>query len=222
MKIDARAQVHAALGDPLRLAIVDALRATDLTFSEVAGLTGLSANRLAHHLGVLEDAGVLRRRASEADRRRRYLSLDRGRLTGLEPAGGPPPAQVLFVCTHNSARSPFAAAAWRTLTGAPADSAGTDPAARVHPRAVRAAARLGVDISDASPKGYDDLGEGAETIISVCDRARESDLPPARRHLHWSIPDPTRRGTDAAFRSAFQDIETRIRALATTNGQETP
>lgn len=221
MEIVARARIHAALGDPLRLTIVDALRATDLTFSEVAGLTGLSANRLAHHLGVLEDAGLLRRRVSEADRRRRYLSLDRARLTGLEPAADDPPTRVLFVCTHNSARSQFAAAAWSALTGAPGESAGTEPAERVHPRAVRAAAALGIDISDGRPKGYDQIDDGADTVVSVCDRAREGELPAAREHLHWSVPDPVRRGTDSAFRSAFEDIESRIRALI-TNDRETP
>ena len=56
------------------------------------------------------------------------------------------PVRVLFVCTRNSARSQLAAAAWARRSGIPAASAGTEPADRVHPRAVRVARRHGLAI----------------------------------------------------------------------------
>ena len=61
------------------------------------------------------------------------------------------------MCTHNSARSQLAAALWTQLTNQPADSAGTHPAARVHPGAVAAARRAGLDLTDARPKLLDDV-----------------------------------------------------------------
>jgi ArsR family transcriptional regulator, arsenate/arsenite/antimonite-responsive transcriptional repressor / arsenate reductase (thioredoxin) len=211
--LDDRARVHAALGDPRRLRVVDALRRTDLTFSDLIQITGLRGNRLAHHLDALEGAGLLARRISEGDRRRRYLRLNVARLDELAVTTAALPSRALFVCTHNSARSQFAAALWRIATGGDADSAGLDPADEVHPRAVRIAGELGVDLSGAVPKGYGDLAADPELVISVCDRARESGFPEARIRLHWSVPDPVRTADDDAFRSAFGELRTRIETL---------
>ena len=77
----ARAARHAALGDPLRLQIVDPLAWGDLTPGDLAAALGLTSNLLAHHLGVLEAAGLVSRRRSEADRRRSYVSLTRDEAT---------------------------------------------------------------------------------------------------------------------------------------------
>lgn len=192
---------------------MDALRRTDLTFSDLMEVAGLGGNRLAHHLGSLEDAGLLARRTSEGDRRRRYLRLNVRLLDELAVTTGALPARVLFVCTHNSARSQFAAGLWEVVTGRGAESAGSDPAEEVHPTAVRIAGEFGVDLSDAVPKGYADVGADSELVISVCDRARESGPPDARMRLHWSVPDPVRPGDDEAFRSAFSELRTRIETL---------
>src|SRR5688572_19949951 len=105
MDIPERARTHAALGDPHRLAMVDALRLGDRTFQELAATAGLPGNLAAHHLSVLDEAGLLVRRTSEGDRRRRYISL---RLERLDTADGGPSLTagfIVFVCTHNSARS---------------------------------------------------------------------------------------------------------------------
>jgi protein-tyrosine-phosphatase/DNA-binding transcriptional ArsR family regulator len=201
----ARAAVHAALGDTARLAMVDALDRGDLTFLELARAAGLPGNLAAHHLGVLETAGLIDRRVSEGDHRRRYISLRHGRLRELVAPAARPPLSVLFVCTHNSARSQFAAHA---------DSAGTDPAPRVHPDAVRVAAEYGLDLSGATPKGYGDLADQPDLVVSVCDRAHESPMPFVGRGAHWSIPDPVRAGGLRAFRSAFSAIAARVDALA--------
>jgi len=209
-----RVRVHAALAEPSRLAIVDALALGDRTPRELGRLVGLPTNLLAHHLDVLADAGLIERRASAGDRRRRYVVLRPGRLSGLLPAAAAPTASIVFVCTGNSARSQFAAALWHRRTAAPADSAGTEPARRVHPGAVRAARSFDVDLSRQTPKGYDGLELVPTLVVSVCDRARESGLPFGCPSLHWSVADPIADGRVAAFAAAFAEISERVERLA--------
>src|SRR6187401_1318616 len=131
-----RARVHAALGEPARLAIVDLLVLGDASPSELGRALGLSSNLLAHHVKLLEQAGVLERSRSEGDHRRTYLRLRPDALAGLAQAGIVRAPRVVFVCTHNSARSQLAAALWQQHSTVPVASAGTDPAKRVHPLAV--------------------------------------------------------------------------------------
>ncbi len=216
MNLDERSTVFAALGDRNRLAIIDELRSSDRTFQELAQSSGLPGNLAAHHLAVLEAAGLIERRVSEGDRRRRYISLRVERLEGLLPSSPVPLGPVLFVCTHNSARSQFAAALWRQRTGRVSESAGTEPAARIHPRAVKAAREFGLDLEGAVPKGYEAIERTPDVVISVCDRAHEAGLPFSSPSAHWSIPDPVRDGRLDAFRSAFASIAWRIDQLAAT------
>lgn len=217
-----RARRHAALGDPHRLHLVDELTTSDRTPRELGELVGIPSNLVAHHLNVLERAGLVSRSASEGDGRRRYVRLlPQGLETAIpesEWGGG----QVLFVCTRNSARSQFAAAQWRRRTGGPADSAGTHPAGRVHPGAVTAALEIGVDLTTGVPKGYDAIRGTPDLVISVCDRALESGIPFDARRRHWSIPDPvTGRGV-APFRTAFQEIVGRIERVAPATRRTAP
>src|SRR3954470_13477357 len=83
--LQARARVHAALGDPARLAIVDALTLGDASPGEIAHDLGLPSNLVAHHLKVLQDAGLVLRTRSEGDRRRTYLRLVPRALAALAP-----------------------------------------------------------------------------------------------------------------------------------------
>lgn len=214
MNIDDRATVHAALGDSHRLRMVDALMLGDHTFRDLAAAAGLPGNLAAHHLDVLESAGLIERRVSEGDRRRRYVSLRQERLDGLVGPDMVTPNLVLFVCTHNSARSQFAAARWRQVTGLAAQSAGTTPADQVHPGAVQAATKFELDLSGDRPKGYAAIVETPDLTVSVCDRAHESGLPFMSPSLHWSIPDPVSTGSSQAFRSAFVELAERIDRLA--------
>lgn len=212
MDLANRAEAHAALGDQRRLVIVDHLSLGDRTVGELAEVSGMGGNLLAHHLDVLESAGLIERRVSEGDHRRRYVALKWGRL----PAGPGTPlplAEVLFVCTRNSARSQFAAALWERMTGRSAASAGSDPAPKVDPRAVRVAREHDIDLSSARPRGYDDLDGEPDFVISVCDRALEAGVPTSQGHAHWSVPDPVTRGTIDAFRSAFDEIAIRMEHL---------
>lgn len=212
-----RAQAHAALGDERRLSIAEQLALGDRTVAELAELTGMSGSLLAHHLEVLADAGLVRRSVSEGDHRRRYVSLDWARIpSGLHL---PPRSDqhVAFVCTHNSARSQFAAALWKQATGGEAVSAGSEPASRVHPTAVAVASEFGVDITDAKPGGYERIQGRPDLVVSVCDRALEDGLPAAEDYLHWSVPDPVKTGNVRSFRSAFEQIAERMALLT---GQE--
>ncbi|MGD2042721.1 MAG: helix-turn-helix domain-containing protein [Acidimicrobiia bacterium] len=213
MSLEERARRHAALSDPRRLIVVDDLASGDRTVAELAEVVGIPGNLLAHHLDVLEDAGLVERRVSEGDRRRRYVTLRWDRLphdvdavlTGTN---------VVFVCTHNSARSQFAAALWQKTTGADVASAGSHPSERVHPKAVQVAAEFGVDLSSGVPGGYETIPWVPDLVISVCDRAREEGVPNGKEHRHWSIPDPVPPGDLASFRSAFADIAARVGHLS--------
>ncbi len=204
-----RAAVHAALGDPIRLAIVDDLARSDRSPSELADRFELRGNLLAHHLDVLERAGVTERFRSAGDQRRRYVRLVVGSVVDLGVSTPRPVRDVTFVCTHNSARSQLAAALWKRHIGTDARSAGTAPAERVHPGAVAAARRHGLDLSDARPRPFDRTKNDV-TIVTVCDLAHER-LDPSPDDWHWSIPDPVAIGTAAAFDDAFDQLDARIR-----------
>ncbi len=219
MTLEVRAAVHAALGDARRLSIVDHLAASDLTVAELARIAEIGTNLLAHHLDILEAASLIRRQVSEGDRRRKYVTLNWDSLDSLDSFPGPRPGQshefgsVAFICTHNSARSQFAAAVWEKATGEKAKSAGSHPAGRVHPLAVKAAASMDIDLSGRSPAGYETLGAKPDLVVSVCDRAREDGLPPATTTFHWSVPDPVRAGDLRSFQKAFEEIATRVGRL---------
>ncbi len=214
-----RAARHAALGDPVRLAIVDELSVSDRAPVELRRRLGLESNLLAHHLDVLERVGLVERSRSSGDGRRRYVHLLRRSLDGLTPAPARPVPEgpALFVCSANSARSPLAAALWRHRTGRPGASAGTHPAAGIHPGAVAAARRAGVDLGDDAPSSVTDVRRPPAIVVTVCDQAHE-ELDPDPSWLHWSVPDPVAAGTAAAFDAAVAELAERTDALATEGG----
>jgi len=203
-----RAAMHAALGEPVRLAIVEDLVHSDRSPGELAARFGLATNLVAHHLDVLASAGLIERFTSSGDKRRRYVRLVFAAAAEVlgpshrvirEPAG-----RVLFVCSANSARSQLAAALWRARTGGEAASAGTEPADAVHPGAVAAARRAGLDLSGARPRLLE-AGEPADVVVTVCDRAHE-ELAPGPEWWHWSTPDPVVPSTGAGPRSPAHDV----------------
>lgn len=210
----ARARLHAALGDPARLAIVDRLLLGDVAPSELGRTLGLPSNLLAHHLKRLEDAGLIDRSRSEGDHRRTYLRLRPDALTGVGPASARMAARVVFVCTRNSARSQLAAALWRQRSDVPAASAGTQPAERVHPLAVAAAQRYGLSLAGARTARAADVLHPNDLVVAVCDNAHEQlgvDLPD---RLHWSVADPASTNKPDAFDRALIELSTRVDRLA--------
>lgn len=210
----ARAQRHAALGEPARLAIIDRLLLGDASPGELGRELGLPSNLLAHHLKLLEQVGLIERSRSEGDRRRTYLRLRVQALVDTMPTPLRTAPRVVFVCTHNSARSHLAAALWKRHSSVPATSAGTDPARRVHPRAVAAARTHGLSLAPARTAHIDDTLRPDDLVVAVCDNAHEQLGPRIPDRLHWSVPDPTRTGTDDAFSHALSDLADRVDRLA--------
>ena len=125
--------------------------------------------------------------------------------------------RVLFICTHNSARSQMAEGFLKHLGAdrSEARSAGTDPGV-LNPLAVQVMAEEGIDISGQRAKPLDAfLQEPFDYVITVCDDANETCpvFPNARHRLHWSFPDPSRvEGTREERLSVFRAIRDAIRA----------
>jgi arsenate reductase len=136
-------------------------------------------------------------------------------------------SRVLFLCTHNSARSQMAEGLLRDLAGdrLEAYSAGTE-ATHVRPLAIRAMEEIGIDISSQESKTLDRyLGEPFEYVITVCDDANEACpfFPGATTRLHWSLRDPSQaRGSEeerlAVFRSVRDELRSRIEQELTNQG----
>lgn len=208
-----RARVHAALGEPARLAIVDMLALGDAAPGEIGAHLTMPTNLVAHHLRVLQDAGVVDRSRSHGDARRTYVRLNLEVAGAVGNAMAAPAARIVFVCTHNSARSQLAAALWPDRSSVPAVSAGTQPST-VHPRTIAVARRHRVSL-DRPPLTRDvkDVLRNDDLVVAVCDNAHEQ-MPAAIKRLHWSVADPAIVDTDAAFEAAFAEIATRLDRLA--------
>ncbi|PSL37379.1 ArsR family transcriptional regulator [Labedella gwakjiensis] len=207
-----RAATHAALGDAARLHIVDLLTLGDLSPTEIRIALGMPANLVTHHLNVLESVGLVSRSRSEADKRRSYVHLTSDALGGLVPGASARADRVVFVCTANSARSQLAAALWQQHSDIPSASGGTHPADRIDPGAIATAGRHDLALADESPHALSDVRSPTDFVITVCDNAHEE--LGATGDLHWSIPDPVRLGTVAAFDTTYAELQRRISDLA--------
>src|SRR5437588_8944751 len=129
--------------------------------------------------------------------------------------------RVLFICTHNSARSQMAEGLLRHLGGErfEAFSAGTE-ATHVRPLAIKTMGELGIDISGQQSKTLDRyLNEPFDEVITVCDTAAEACpiFPGAAHRRHWSFPDPSKAtGSEeeqlAVYRRVRDAIRVRIEA----------
>jgi protein-tyrosine-phosphatase len=217
MSLAGRVAIHGALADPHRLQIVDELAMSDRSPSELAASLSIGSNLLAHHLTVLEEAGIVERLPSAGDARRRYVRLVPGAVASIAaPVATLVARHVLFVCSANSARSQIAAGLWNSMHDVPASSAGTQPAERVRREAIEAAARVGIDLEGARPRSIGEVTERPDLVVTVCDVAHEEleTFPTHVTRLHWSIPDPAARRSRAAFDDAVRRITTRVQGLA--------
>lgn len=134
-----------------------------------------------------------------------------------------PPIRVLILCTGNSARSQIAEALFATKGRGRFDaaSAGSRPADRVNPFAVKVLAEAGIDWQGKVPRGMEGLEQLPwDFVITVCDRAKESCpyFPGQPVLAHWGMPDPAEvEGSDdvklAAFRDTFITLSRRIDLL---------
>ncbi|MCA9973111.1 MAG: hypothetical protein KC425_22990, partial [Anaerolineales bacterium] len=176
-------------------------------------------NLISYHLRLLRAGQLVHERRSSADGRDVYYSLDLDHLRTLYLDGGqalhpalacadpavsrqtaassispPPRYRVLFLCTHNSARSQLAEGILRAQAGSAVEvcSAGSEPG-YVHPLAIRAAAALQIDLSGQQSQHLDQFrGQHFDYVITVCDKVREvcPVFPDDTRQIHWSFPDP--------------------------------
>src|SRR5436853_7130501 len=127
--------------------------------------------------------------------------------------------RILFLCTHNSARSQMAEGLLRHLGGDrfEAFSAGTEATA-VRPLAIKAMAELGIDISQQQSKTLNRyLHEPFDEVITVCDAAAEACpiFPGASHRRHWSLEDPSKAtGSEAeqlaVYRRVRDELQSRI------------
>ncbi len=232
-------QFFHALADRTRLAIVRSLAESDLRAGEIVALVALPQNAVSYHLRQLRGIGLLRDRRSSADGRDVYYSIDQERLQALyQRAGavlrplGPPrhratgparigePLRLLFLCTHNSARSQLAEGIARQIgrAGVVVASAGDTPTA-LHPLTAELLAEWAIDPALHTSKPLEAFsGHTFDYVITVCDRVREQcpTFPGSPRQLHWSIPDPIAAPVAerrAAFLAVRHEIAVRVRHL---------
>lgn len=131
--------------------------------------------------------------------------------------------RVLFLCTHNQARSQMAEAILKKLGGPKyeAFSAGTQPATQIHPMAVLALEHLKIEVVNQTPKHLNEfIGQKFDYIITVCDRARGAcpDFPGDPEKLHWDFVDPVSYDGPASewqgvFNKTAIELANRIRLL---------
>ena len=123
-------------------------------------------------------------------------------------------ATALFVCRHNAGRSQMSAALFeRAAEGRhSASSAGTTPAARVHPEVVEVMRELGVDLADRVPRRLTpEHAEQADVVVTMgC--GDECPYIPGKRYIDWDLPDPKGRPLDEV-RATRDDIAGRVGTL---------
>ena len=130
---------------------------------------------------------------------------------------------MLFLCSHNAARSQMAEGFLRAYARDrfAIESAGTK-ATELHPLAVRVMAEVGVDISGQRSESVDEVGEGWDVVVTVCDA--HCPIPPrSGMRLRWNFPDPALAGGSeddqlAAFRLVRDGVEKKVRSLASWLG----
>lgn len=217
------------LAHEVRWAMLLLLSHSDYRVNELVDLLERPVNLVSYHLKQLRSQELVKERRSSADGRDIYYSLDLEKLGMLflqakedihpglapQPKGSDEramaPARILFLCTHNSARSQMAEGLLRHLSRGRIESysAGSQPGT-VHPLAVQTLAERQIDISNQRSKSMQEFaGQTFDYIITVCDRAREECpvFPGDPERVHWSFADPVEiEGSEEARRQAFADV----------------
>jgi len=199
-------------------------------------------NLVSYHLKKMRDDGLVTSRRSESDGRDVYYSLDLNHVrqmffeagAALHPTLGTPSptvqlpptsgVRVLFVCTHNSARSQMAEGFLRHVSGGRIEvqSAGSH-ATQIHPDAIRTMDDFGIDIRNQRAKSFNAVeGQPFDYVISVCDKAREECpvFDGDGQQVHWGFPDPVAIEDPQVRATAFGEIarslKTRMEWFLTT------
>ncbi len=233
------ASVFKALADETRLRILALLRDGEVCVCHIQGGLQLPQPTISRHLAYLAQERPGRgaaRRDLDALPPVPYRLADREAGAGRGPARSVPlahhrsrsrPARagianravttVLFACVHNAGRSQMAAA-WFNAEADPekarAISAGTSPAAHVHPEVIDAMREAGIDLSGAIPQRLTpDLAGGAQWLITMgC--GDECPVVPGVRRDDWPVEDPKGK-SPAGVRAIRDEIHERVRQLVT-------
>lgn len=220
------------LAHEIRWQILLALSRSDHRVEELVKQIKQPHNLISYHLKRLRLQQLVSERRSSADARDIYYSLNLDRFREMyfetgqalhpgvsEPVSRPQPqsktlseapVRVLFLCTHNSARSQMAEGLLRVLGHNQVEvfSAGTEPTG-IHPLAMKVMSGRGIDLRTHRSKHLEEyLGQDFDYVITVCDRVREvcPVFPGEPEHIHWSFPDPVAIEGDLKIQeSGFED-----------------
>lgn len=232
------------LAHDIRWRILLALSRSDYRVEELVRQIKQPHNLISYHLKRLRLQKLVSERRSSADARDIYYSLNLDQFrqmyvdTGqaLHPgvsesvslpqvqtkASSESPARVLFLCTHNSARSQMAEGLLREMGHNKVEvfSAGTEPSG-IHALAIKVMSGRGIDLSTHRSKHLKEyLGQDFDYVITVCDRVREvcPIFPGEPDHIHWSFPDPAAiqgnlKTQESGFEDTARELTVRIQYL---------
>ncbi len=220
------------LAHDVRWGLLKALTVSDLRVQELSSLVNEPMNLVSYHLKKMRQDDLVTTRRSEADGRDLYYSLDVGKLRMLYQQAGHAlhpvmstilpfepavtvahPLRILFVCTHNAARSQMAEALLRNngSENIAVFSAGNAPT-EIHPDTVSTMQALGIPLTGQYAKSLEQFnGQSFDYVITVCDRARET-CPtfPGGQQLHWGFADPLNIQNETERRTAFEQIAAQL------------
>lgn len=229
------------LAHQLRWNIVLALAHSDARVQELVNFLKQPPNLVSYHLKRLRASKLVSEHRSAADGRDIYYSLDLDKLRAMYVASGemlhPALSQtqaepvklpgnvhrvrILFLCTHNSARSQMAEAILRHESQGQVEvfSAGSEPT-EIHPLAVRVMKEMGIELKQQWAKHFNEFrGQVFDYIVTVCDRVRETCpvFPGDPQQIHWSFEDPVAVSGEErryqAFKQTAIQLNTRINYL---------
>ncbi len=222
------------LANDLRWGLLKALTTSDYQVNELVSQLQQPMNLVSYHLRKMREDALVTTRRSEADGRDVYYSLDLNRLrqmyldagAALHPALGIKlplvdaawlkNQRVLFVCTHNSARSQMAEGLLRHQSQGYLDvlSAGSHPTS-VHPDAIATMDSLGIDIRQQQSRSLNDIADQPfDYVITVCDKAREvcPTFPGSGASIHWGFPDPVAIQDPVERRTVFEQTARQLKS----------
>jgi len=229
------------LAHDIRWHILLALSQSDRRVEELVKQIKQPHNLISYHLKRLRVEKLVSERRSSADARDIYYSLNLDKFRqlyfeagqtlhpGMSNAVSTPqpqaktlfehPVRVLFLCTHNSARSQMAEGILRELGGNRVEvfSAGSEPTS-IHPLALKIMASRGIDLRTQRSKHLEEfLGQNFDYVITVCDRVREvcPIFPGNPEQIHWSFPDPVAvegnlKNQESSFEKTARELTVRI------------
>ena len=226
--MDEVVRLHQALADRSRLKIAQALFTADVSPGELAALLGISSNLLAHHLNVLEAAGVM---PSGSNRGRPAPPLRRPRpqrgwvarqvAAGLHTHRLGPVSRLAFVCTRDSARSPLAAAVGTATTPRCRRSGRNRSGGRGASPCGRPGAR-GEPLNSTGTSAIEDtVTTRKQFVIAVWDQVVKT-TPSNCGECTGGIPAPVALDTESAFTDTYRQLSDRIDRLGPTLEPEGP